>query len=137
MRWVADSSIALAFVLPDEHSGAAQRFFASSGQMEALWAPALWHYEIANVLALAMKKGRIDSSQFDAALEVIGAMPWRFHAAGEVCHVRKIAATATRFGLTAYDAAYLDLAIDMQCGLATLDNALKLAAKKARVKVFA
>src|SRR5882672_9934773 len=115
MQWVADSSMTLALVLPDEHSGAAQRFFASAAQMEALWAPALWHYEIANVLALAMKKGRIDASQFDTALEVIGALPWRFHAASEVGHVQKIAATAARFGLTAYDAAYLDLAMDMQC----------------------
>jgi predicted nucleic acid-binding protein len=42
---------------------------------------------------------------------------------------------AQQFGLMAYDAAYLDIAIELQVGLATLDQQLAAAAAHAGLSV--
>jgi predicted nucleic acid-binding protein len=47
--------------------------------------------------------------------------------------IRRVIAVARQFRLTAYDAAYLDLASDQQLPIATLDRRLADAAKQAGV----
>jgi predicted nucleic acid-binding protein len=51
--------------------------------------------------------------------------------------MRAALAIAREHGLSAYDAAYLELAIRADARLATLDKALRAAARKAGVTVYA
>ncbi|HAH09663.1 MAG TPA: hypothetical protein DCL54_06010 [Alphaproteobacteria bacterium] len=44
---------------------------------------------------------------------------------------------AQKYTLTVYDAAYLEMAMRLGCGLATLDKALRAAAKQAGLAVLA
>ena len=53
----------------------------------------------------------------------------------DVVPVRRVLATAREFGLTAYDAAYLDAARVQQLTLATLDRPLKDAAVRASISI--
>jgi hypothetical protein len=53
MEWVLDGSLALAWVLPDETSPAADRFIARMAPGDVLWVPTLWWYEVSNGLAVA------------------------------------------------------------------------------------
>ena len=48
----------------------------------------------------------------------------------------EILSLSLRFGLSAYDAAYLELALRLQCPVATLDQALREAALAAGVGVI-
>jgi predicted nucleic acid-binding protein len=50
--------------------------------------------------------------------------------------IRDGTAAAIRYGLTAYDAAYVDLASREGLTLATLDSAMRKAAEQSQVKIF-
>ena len=53
-----------------------------------------------------------------------------------VTAIRNGTAAAMRYGLTAYDAAYVDLAVRENLILATLDTAMRKAAEQAGISVF-
>jgi predicted nucleic acid-binding protein len=50
--------------------------------------------------------------------------------------IREGTAAAVRHGLTAYDAAYVDLAARERLPLATLDTAMRAAAERVGVSIF-
>jgi len=136
MNWVLDCSLALAWALPDESSKRADRFLAGVSQKSVLWVPALWWYEVANALTMAQRRQRLADTDLMRLVELYGQLPiqtdihlipevlWRFHA------------LAREYGLSAYDAAYLELAQRRGLGLATLDRRLITAARKAGVRVL-
>lgn len=135
MDWVIDSSIALAWALPDETSKEAERFLSRISMTTILWVPALWWYEMANALLTAERRKRLTQSERIRLMELYRKLPirtdmmldsdtmWRFHA------------FALEYNLSAYDAAYLELAQRRGLGLATGDRQLRLAAQRARIKV--
>ncbi len=136
MDWVLDCSLALAWALPDETSKEADRLLAQISQKNLFWVPALWWYEISNAVTMAARQQRLTEADRIRVLELYGLLPiqtdtdldadamWRFHMVAE------------KYGLSAYDAAYLELAQRRGLGLATLDRRLIIAARKAGVKVI-
>jgi predicted nucleic acid-binding protein len=135
MDWVIDSSIALAWALPDETSKEAERFLGRILIGTILWVPALWWYEIANALLTAERRKRLTEAERIRLMELYRKLPirtdmmldsdimWRFHT------------LAIEYNLSAYDAAYLELAHRRGLGLATGDRQLRLAAQRAGIKV--
>jgi predicted nucleic acid-binding protein len=133
MHWVLDCSLALAWALPDESSKRAERFLAEVTAETFLWVPALWWYEMANALTMAQRRRRLPESDGVRVIELYASLPiqtdlhlnadmaWRFHS------------LAKEYGLSAYDAAYLELAQRKGFGLATLDRNLITVARKAGV----
>ncbi len=133
INWVLDCSLALAWALPDESSKRAERFLAEVTAETVLWVPALWWYELANALTMAQRRRRLLESDGLRAIELYASLPiqtdthlnsdvaWRFHS------------LAKEYNLSAYDAAYLELAQRKGFGLATLDRNLTTAARKAGV----
>jgi predicted nucleic acid-binding protein len=131
-RWMAlvvDASVALAWALPDESSPYADAVLTAVEQ-DGLRVPELWARELANGLAVAYLRRRItpaDESAFLLAhsylsIDVEEPVP-------AVTAVRNGAAAAIRYGLTAYDAAYVALAARENLTLATLDTAMRRAAE--------
>lgn len=122
-----DASIALAWSLSDERGEDALNVLAHVESHGAI-VPTLWTYEVANVLALLQRRRRIDADRaasIGAALDAltIATVPpdaprWR----------ETTMSLAAQHALTAYDAAYLSLAIATNARLATLDRALHAAA---------
>lgn len=98
--------------------------------------PTIWGLEVANVLTRAEHHGYIDtthSTKFLAALNelrITTDASSAEHALTDTLHL------ARRFRLSAYDAAYLELAQRKGLALATLDVDLRRAAKQAEVSVF-
>jgi predicted nucleic acid-binding protein len=125
---VLDASVTMSWCFEDEASAAGDAIFAQVAESGGI-VPSLWHYEVANVLALATRRERISEasskrflSTLDRlALEVVEAPPIR------------LVDLAVRFGLTAYDAAYLDAAMVRAAPLATRDAALRSAAAAAGI----
>jgi predicted nucleic acid-binding protein len=125
---VIDSSVALAWCLPDEdvpELEGVEREVAEHGAMAA----AHWPLEVANGLIFAVRRGRIDADFRDAALRDLAALPIALDAetAGQAWGDTLRLADAHK--LTIYDAAYLELAIRRGLPLATLDRALAAAAR--------
>jgi predicted nucleic acid-binding protein len=134
--WVLDASAALALGLPDERSPAAD------GLLEVLEAggevrvPALWWYEVANALAAARRRGRISAADHARLLELYRTLPVKTDALFADRAFSESSRTAAAAGLSAYDAAYLELAARRGLGLVTLDARLSAAAADLGVTVW-
>jgi predicted nucleic acid-binding protein len=135
MNWVLDCSLALAWALPDETSKRAERFLADVGRDTLLWVPALWWYELANALTMAHRRRRLTESEAMRLIELYSSLPIQTDAHLNPDAVWRLQSLAKEHSLSAYDAAYLELAQRKGIGLATLDKHLTTAARKAGVQV--
>src|SRR5688572_20528555 len=106
--------------LQDERTPASERLFAHLSRID-FWLPSLWRLEFVNALNLARRRDRIDTAAYRAALEHAETLPLKVDEHEPT--LREIAELATRHSLTAYDAAYLELARRRGLPLATLDDA--------------
>lgn len=133
MEWVLDCSLALCWGLPDEPSDDAEQFLESLPPKTRLWVPALFWYEVANALTAAQRRGRISPAQAAQLLAMYGGFPVSTDSPGGGTSLARLHGLASAHGLTAYDAAYLELALRKGAGLATGDRDLAAAADGADV----
>ncbi len=133
---VIDGSTTLGFLLKDEQAAVALKALAAIEQGIPTFVPAHWSVEVANGLIMAERRKRATQADITEALGLVAALP--VHADEE--SARKAgsdtAALARQYGLTIYDAAYLELAMRRGASLATTDHALAKAARAAGVPVF-
>lgn len=132
---VVDASVALAWALPDEISDYAEAALAAL-ENGILHVPEIWPREIANGLALALRRGRITAGQEQYFISEMHRLTIEVENTAPLTVIREGTAAAGRFGLTAYDAAYVDLALRTSLPLATLDRAMRSAAVKVGVVMF-
>ena len=138
MGFVLDSSVALAWLLPDEGSAAVDAL-ADRLERESADVPAIWSLEVANALITAMRRARIAKADVDAslaALAALAALPIRPDQAVGPEELTAVVALAARHALTTYDASYVELAQRRQLPLATLDRKLREACAVAGVPVL-
>ncbi len=132
MDWVVDTSFTAALFLPDEHSKIVDDFFAAILPTERLLVPNLWRYEISNVIVTCLKQRRLTKQQSIKILEYLDEIP--FISCGITSH-HSLINTALTYQLSAYDAAYLELALEQTAGLASFDEELIEAAKKVGIEI--
>jgi predicted nucleic acid-binding protein len=99
--------------------------------------PALWHLEIANGLAIAERRQILTAADTSQAL--VDVEQFVIHAVdtdGKIVPVRRALTTARAYQLSAYDAAYLNLAGEESIPLATLDQSLRRAASRAGLQLL-
>jgi predicted nucleic acid-binding protein len=135
MNWVLDSSLALAWVLPDEFSQRADKFLDQLTPDSGIWVPALWWYEVSNALLMAQKRKQIKEIDRLQAIDLLSQLPLQTDTPNTGI-VRYIQELAFAHSLAAYDASYLELALRKSLGLATFDDQLKKAADKAGLHTF-
>ena len=135
MDWVVDSSIALAWGLPDGTSKEADRFLSRISMRSILWVPALWWYETANALLMAQRRKRLTEAERIRLMELYRRLPIRTDVALDSDMVWRLHTLAIEYNLSAYDAAYLELAQRRGLGLATVDRPLRHAAQRAGMNV--
>jgi predicted nucleic acid-binding protein len=129
MAVVVDASLAGAWILPDEHSEEAESLLGLILEgREELAVPDLWSYEMVNLLLAASRRGRIQPSGLHEALDLLQAIPCSYYDHQSRLARHRTAKLAGRFSLSAYDAAYLELADRLQSPLRSADRALVAAA---------
>ena len=133
-RWVIDCSMALSWCLPDETSAAADRFFSAQQDLSLL-VPGLFWYETANALTMAVRRKRITVRQASQIAQLLRSLPLTTSPSSPQTLTRLLPLTATH-NLSAYDAAYLDLAITQKAALATTDTQLQTAAQQATITIY-
>lgn len=132
---VLDASIVIAWAYREEGERLDDliRYVAA----ESACVPAHWVLEVANTLLYSERGGRIASLQRREITDNIRALPIRQDEETFLRGWQETTALAEKYSLTAYDAAYLELAIRLDVPLATLDQDLARAARKAGVALFA
>jgi predicted nucleic acid-binding protein len=135
MSLVLDASATLAWLLPEELTGAITEVFDRIAD-DCAWVPPLWRIEVANSLTVNLRRGRItplrrSESLVDLQLLTILCDPETDH------HLwSRTLELADRHQLTVYDAIYLELALRLKFPLATLDDALRKAAQQEGVPLL-
>ncbi|HZZ00994.1 MAG TPA: type II toxin-antitoxin system VapC family toxin [Candidatus Baltobacteraceae bacterium] len=123
---VIDASTIVSRALKDENSSRADAALSYAADHGAL-VPGNFQTEIVNAIVKAERRGRLDQLKSGLILSEIANMP--LQAVFPDPHA--VLAAARTHGLTAYDAAYLALAMQQRCRLATVDVTLAAAAQKA------
>lgn len=132
MSFVLDSSVALSWCFEDERTPATAALLDRVAEHGAV-APALWPLEVLNGLAMAERRKRIDRAQREKLSGYLRDLPVAIDEDTVVQVWDVTAALAARHGLTVYDAAYLEVAQRLGLPLATLDDALRAAARNLKV----
>jgi predicted nucleic acid-binding protein len=136
-QFVVDNSVVMAWAFEDEHDDYADKVLDSFNEATAL-APPLWPLEAANVLAVAERKGRLPKADSLRFLALLNGLPIELapDMYDGITVARNTLTIARDFGISAYDAAYLGLAIDHDLPLATQDTGLRNAARQASVPIW-
>lgn len=130
MPFVIDNSVVSGFYLENQATpytaAIAERLLDDRAVV-----PALWELELTNVLRTACMRRRMTAQLAQQVLVRMAQLPVEIdrHAVPR----SELLALALRFGLSSYDAAYLELALRRQLPLATQDEALREAALAAGV----
>src|SRR3990167_5970916 len=98
--------------------------------------PATWGLEVTNVIAKAEEKALVTEARSGVFLEMLEDVGIEVDSATFAHALSDTLQLARRYRLSSYDASYLGLALRFGLPLATLDEDLQKAAKKAGVKRF-
>lgn len=127
MTIVLDASLTLSWVFEDERTPAADALLDRVTEAGAV-VPALWRLEVANGLQVAIRRKRCDAAFRDRALAELSCLPISVDAETDGFAWTTTLQLADRFGLSVYDACYLELAQRQNVPLGTLDALLRTAA---------
>ncbi len=135
MSLVLDTSVALTWIYTDERSEATEEVLQLVIRSGA-WVPAIWRLEVANSLQHGLRRNRIDEDDRDLGLADLSRLRISIDPETDRCAWSTTLALSSRYSLTIYDAAYLELAIRRRLSLASLDKALRAAAEAAGVRLL-
>ena len=130
---VLDASFVLRYVL---HTGAPRPHAAGLQALRdcELIVPPLWNAEVSNALAQAERRGAAAPERVGQALAAILALAPSVD--GTPIDVPRNLECARAYGLSAYDALYLELALRRRAALATFDVEMMAAAPRAGVRLY-
>ncbi len=134
-RFVLDTSVAVSWFFDDEageYPAAVLESLADCGAM----VPSLWSLEVANVLLVAERRNRCSEAEAVRFIELLESLPITTDDATAHRALHQTYQLAREYGLTSYDAAYLELAMRLGLPLATMDRQLAEAATRAGVAIF-
>lgn len=134
MSLVLDASLTLGWYFEDERTRAGEAVLDRVIEEGAV-VPGLWRYEVANGLQMAVRRKRINAVYRDASLAELRLLPITVDRAGDDMAWTTTLGFADRFGLTIYDATYLETAYRRSLPLASADRALRAAARAVGVEL--
>ena len=135
MSLILDASVCIAWMNKNEVTPAIVQVFDRVTR-EAAWVPSLWWLEVANVLQVGIRRKQYGVMEREAYLSLLSGLTLRTDQSTDVKAWTDTLALSDRHDLTAYDAAYLELAVRRQLPLATLDRELRTACVAERVDVL-
>ena len=134
--FVADSSVAISWVAKSQSTETTDRLLDDVALGTPFIVPVLWTFEVANSLLALVRRKRIDSEDCSKARRFLSRLAPIIDDEGTRLALGEITELAQKYGLTAYDAAYLELAIRRRLPLASRDAGLNKAAKRSGVRTL-
>ncbi len=132
---VIDCSVTMAWCFEDEGSELADTVLDHLADTEA-WVPSLWAFEVANVLLVAERRGRLKPADSIRFVELLSGLPILIDDSTHGRALGPVLSTGRELGLSAYDATYLELAMRLGGVMATGDERLRAACRKSGIPVF-
>lgn len=136
MNFVLDASVTLAWCFADESDEYALGVLDRLRSSEAV-AASHWGLELVNAFLVAERRGRIEPGDVPRLAKFVLALPIAVDPVARRRPVDSIHRLGRSHGLSAYDAAYLELAVRYGIPLATLDSDLRFAAEAEGVGLLA
>ena len=135
--FVIDNSVVMAWCFGDETSAYADVVLDKLSSHTAV-VPTIWPLEVVNVLLAAERRQRLKPADSIRFLTLLSALPIVVDPdhGGRKTMMKDLLVLGKENALSAYDAAYLDLAMRNDCPIATQDKKLLEAAKVADVPVL-
>jgi predicted nucleic acid-binding protein len=130
---VLDASVALSWCFEDEANTYADRILDLLAHGAEAQAPAIWPLEIYNSLLTAERRKRITAAESANWLNKITALKISIGALLNFREAGDILSIAREYGLSMYDASYVELARRAALPLATIDRKLDAAARKSGI----
>jgi predicted nucleic acid-binding protein len=132
---VVDASVALAWCFPDEVSDYADAVLLAL-EDQTIMVPAIWPVEITNALLVGERRKRIRQPEVRCFVELLKGLSIIEDSQPFADTISNVLPLAREYDLSAYDAAYLDVAVRHGAPLATLDAMLQKAARATGIKIF-
>ena len=131
MAFVLDASIAVGWVVARQASAHSRRLRLRA-RREPYHAPSLWRLETANALRSLERRRAISPDTADTAVDILERMQPVIHETA--MPLADLLRLARKHDLSAYDAAYLALALELRMPLACADGPLRAALGRAGVR---
>jgi len=134
--FVVDASVGFSWVYQSQATNDTDALLNDVVSGAAVVVPTLWFFEIANVLLIAERRKKLTAAQRKAALKSLEALTLNIDEEGHRSAFRKTSEISDKYGLSIYDGTYLELALRRKLPIASRDEPLRAAAKKAGVDVL-
>jgi predicted nucleic acid-binding protein len=133
--FVLDGSVAFAWCFSDEANPYADAVARKLPHMGAV-VPSIWHLEVANAMLVGERRGRCDQADTSSWTAFLASLAIVVDEHSGPRIFSAVLALARAHNLSAYDGAYLELALRRGLPLASLDKPLNAAAVAVGVDLF-
>lgn len=131
MAFILDASVAVGWVIAKQATPYS-RGLRLRAKREPYHAPALWKQEVVNVIRSLIRRGALSIEAGRTAVDILERMRPVIHET--TLPLPELLDLAHRHDLTAYDATYLSLALELKLPVACGDSKLRAALAAAGVK---
>jgi predicted nucleic acid-binding protein len=136
-RFVLDASVAVAWIAAspaDPYAAFVKTYFQNGGRALV---PLIWHSEVANALLMLERRNALTRLEVESGFIDLQAFQASSVDLDEtLLELRLMANLARTYQLTVYAALYLDSAHRNRLPLATLDQSMRTAARKAGIELL-
>ena len=136
MIYVYDASFIIAIILPDEKNSQIDKIYDALDENDDVYIPQLNWYETANVFRNLIRHKRFTKNEIAYFFPMLSFVNFKTDFETGVNYSKRLWELGNKYNLSAYDAAYLELADRKNATLCSLDDDLLNAAKKHGVKTI-
>ena len=136
MTYVFDASFIGAKIIPDEKNPRVDKIQATIKEQDDILVPHLLWYEMANIFMNLIRRKRYTYDEVMQLFPLLTAIRLTDDYKTGPDYSQKLLYLCQNYNISSYDAAYLELAERKNATLCTLDDDLRVAAKKCGVKTI-
>ncbi|MDR2730861.1 MAG: type II toxin-antitoxin system VapC family toxin [Treponema sp.] len=136
MVYVYDSSFVGSLIITDEKNTRVNKLHASIGEDDDILVPQMFWYEITNIFMDLIRRKRYTYDDVYQFFSPLAALRLVCDNESGINYASKLLRLCDEYNISSYDAAYLELAERKKAVLCTMDENLKIAAKKYGVSVI-
>jgi len=125
----------IARILSEPHAGIGDDLYDLLAA-DQIAVPAHWSVEIANALYTNIRRGRIVEADVDGIVHFLSKIQVTIVPPVQLTEIGPLTRFATAHTLTAYDAAYVQIALHHGCRLATLDRDMRAAGRRLGISLL-
>lgn len=120
---VVDASAALSWLLPTQETGASRIMIAQADHYRFI-APAIFQFEVLNVLVSLNRRGLLSAGAYENAVDDLRGLELELMPPITSDEVHDLAEFGKLVSLSVFDAGYAQLALNEACALASRDGGL-------------